>query len=171
MPRLTPDQAAAEAGGVTVAEGRNLCAFLDMLAWSEIGPALLAVSDDGYDVLVGATAVRPLRFPGYMTHPNVYNAAMNSTAAGRYQFLHRYWEHYRELLKLPDFGPVSQDRWAIQLIREQHALTLVEGGHLADAIANVSNIWASLPGAGYSQHEHHIDALRAAYVNAGGTLA
>lgn len=171
MPRLTPDQATAEAGGVTVAEGRNLCAFLDMLAWSEIGPALLAASDDGYDVLVGSTAEKPLLFTSYATHPNVYNARFNSTAAGRGQFLHRYWAHYRDLLQLPDFGPVSQDRWAIQLIREQHALADVLAGRLADAIANVSNIWASLPGAGYGQHEHHIDALRDAYVNAGGTLA
>ena len=161
MPRLTPEQAG----------GPNVCAFLDMLAWSEIGPAPLAVSDNGYNVLVGSTAEKPLLFDSYAAHPNVYNARFNSTAAGRYQFLHRYWEHYRDLLKLPDFGPVSQDRWAIQLIHEQHALTLVEGGYLADAIANVSNIWASLPGAGYGQHEHPIDTLRDAYVAAGGALA
>lgn len=172
MPRITP-----EAAG-----GANVCAFLDMLAWSEIGPKLLAASDDGYDVLVGSTPSRPLRFPGYATHPNVYNERMNSTAAGRYQLLHRWWadkiedgrvvrQGYKSLLHLPDFSPVSQDRVAIQQIREQHALADVIAGKLADAIGNLSNIWASLPGAGYGQHEHHIDDLRAAYLAAGGTLA
>lgn len=161
MPRITPE----EAGGT------NVCAFLDMLAWSEIGASLLAASDDGYNVLVGATASRPLLFDSYATHPNIYNERMNSTAAGRYQQLHRYWPYYRDLLHLPDFGPVSQDRLAIQLIREQHAFDDVVTGHLVDAIGNVSNIWASLPGAGYGQHEQHIEGLRAAYLAAGGTLA
>ena len=161
MPALTPAQAG----------GQNVCAFLDMLAWSEIGPALLAVSANGYDVLVGSTAEKPLLFHSYATHPNVYNARYDSTAAGRYQLLHRYWPAYRDLLKLPDFGPGSQDRVAIQMISEQHALAAVLAGRLVDAIGNVSNNWASLPGAGYGQHENHIAELRAAYLAAGGTVA
>lgn len=161
MSRITPEQAG----------GKNVCAFLDMLAWSEIGPVLLAHSDDGYDVLVGSMPRAPLLFHSYADHPNVYNRRLNSTAAGRYQLLHRWWPAYRSLLKLPDFGPESQDRIAIQQIREQHALPDVIAGRLADAIGNVSNIWASLPGAGYGQHEHHIDDLRVAYLAAGGSLA
>ena len=62
----------------------NQKAFLDMIAFSEIGPALLAKSDDGYDVLVGSTPDRPLLFTSYAEHPNILNAACNSTAAGRY---------------------------------------------------------------------------------------
>lgn len=150
---------------------QNVRAFLDMLAWSEIGPTLLRVSDDGYNVLVGSTASAPLLFTSYSTHPNIYSRRYNSTAAGRYQILSRYWPHYRDLLKLPDFGPISQDLYAIQQIRERHALNLVEQGQIADAIVNVSNIWASLPGAGYGQHEHQIDNLLTAYKTAGGTLA
>lgn len=161
MSRITPEQAG----------GANVCAFLDMVAWSEIGPDLLAHSDDGYDVLVGSTDRAPLLFDSYATHPNVYNRRFNSTAAGRYQLLGRYWPAYRVQLDLPDFGPVSQDRIAIQQIREQHALADVIAGRLLDAIGNVSNIWASLPGAGYGQHEQHIDDLRQAYLTAGGTLA
>lgn len=161
MPRITPEEAG----------GQNVCAFLDMIAWSEVGRALMAVSDDGYNVLVGATASKPLLFHSYATHPNILNRRYRSTAAGRYQLLSRYWPAYRDLLQLPDFGPLSQDRIAIQQIKEQHALRDAATGHLLDAIGNVSNIWASLPGAGYGQHEHHIDDLRAAYLAAGGTLA
>jgi len=67
---------AAQAGG------QNRVAFLDAVAGSEIGPALLKVTDNGYDVLVGASPAHPLTFPSYQDHPNVFNAALNSTAAG-----------------------------------------------------------------------------------------
>ena len=149
----------------------NVRAFLDMLAWSEIGPGLLANSDDGYNVLVGSTQRAPLLFDSYATHPNVYNRRYNSTAAGRYQILARYWPHYRALLKLPDFGPVSQDLYAIQQLRERKALPLIEAGNVTAAIAKVSNIWASLPGAGYGQHEHDMQNLLAAYTSASGAIA
>jgi muramidase (phage lysozyme) len=161
MPRITPDQAG----------GTNLCAFLDMLAVSEIGAAQLARSDDGYDVLVGSTPAAMRRFLGYADHPNIYNRALNSTAAGRYQLLYRWWVPYRAQLKLPDFSPVNQDRVALQQIRERGALPDILAGRFDTAVAKVANIWASLPGAGYGQHENRLADLRAAYVTAGGTLA
>lgn len=149
----------------------NRRAFLDMLAVSEIGEALLAVSDNGYNVLVGSTSDNPLLFDSYTDHPHVYNARLNSTAAGRYQFLWRDWHHYRDQLQLPDFGPASQDAWALQLIRERGALTLIDAGQFADAVRRCSNLWASLPGAGYGQHENALAKLEAAYTEAGGELA
>lgn len=161
MPAISP----LEAGG------KNVCAFLDMLAWSEIGPDLLRHSQNGYNVMVGSTAVHPFLFYSYATHPNVYNRKYNSTAAGRYQLLGRYYSAYKMLLKLPDFSPISQDRIAIQQIKEQHAFEDIIAGKLSDAIANVSNIWASLPGAGYGQHENHLSRLKEAYIDAGGSIA
>ena len=142
-----------------------------MLAESEIGAALLAVSDNGYNVIVGSTAEHPIIFNSYTTHPNVLNKRCNSTAAGRYQILYRYYVAYKKLLKLPDFSPVSQDRIALQMIKEQHALDDIEAGRLASAIAKCANIWASLPGAGYGQHENSLAALEQAYKAAGGILA
>lgn len=149
----------------------NLRAFLCTIKVSEIGPALLALSDDGYNVLVGSTPAKPLLFHDYSTHPMVRNAAMNSDAAGAYQFMGRYWSHYKLQLNLPDFGPESQDRWAVQLIKECHALDDVENGQIAKAIAKCSSRWASFPGAGYGQHENRLDTLQAAYEAAGGTFA
>ena len=149
----------------------NLKAFLDMIAYSEIGPALLAVSDNGYDVLVGSTAEHPLLFTDYSKHPRIRNAAMNSDAAGRYQFMGRYWLTYKEQLSLPDFGPESQDEWAIQLIRECQALTLIEIGSFATAVTACKSRWASLPGAGYDQHENSMASLEQAYRDAGGIVA
>lgn len=148
----------------------NLAAFLDCVAFSEIGPDLLALSDDGYNVLVGSTPSKPLLFHDYSHHPRIRNAAMNSDAAGRYQFMGRYWEPYRKQIPLPDFGPESQDLWALQLIRECKAWDLIANGHFSEAVWNCRSRWASFPASGYGQPEHSLDALQAAYQAAGGTF-
>ncbi|RQU12143.1 glycoside hydrolase [Burkholderia cenocepacia] len=157
---------------VAAAGGKNRVAFLDTIAVSEIGSPLLAKSDDGYNVLVGATASRPLLFASYAAHPNVLNRQIRvpSTAAGRYQILTRWWRIYQAQMKLPDFGPVSQDRYALQQLREHGALPLIDAGRFREAIAKVSNVWASLPGAGYGQHENDVQHLLAAYRAAGGEV-
>ena len=167
MPRITH-----EAAG-----GLNVCAFLDMLAVSEIGEAMLATSNDGYDVLVGSLPGAMRLFSDYSDHPLPrghaieYRPGLWSTAAGRYQILSRYWPHYRDQLNLPDFGPESQDRYAIQQVKEQRALPLIQGGEFVQAVDRCRNIWASLPGAGYGQHENSLEKLAAAYVAAGGRMA
>jgi len=149
----------------------NLRAFLDMIAFSEIGPELLKVSDNGYNVIVGSTPARPILFHNYASHPRLYQKAMNSDAAGRYQFMGRYWDHYRIQLSLPDFGPESQDKWAIQLINECRAMPLILGGSFGAAVGACRSRWASLPGAGYGQHENGLGALQTAFLNAGGIVA
>ncbi|KVG23005.1 glycoside hydrolase [Burkholderia ubonensis] len=158
---------------IAAAGGKNRVAFLDMIAVSEIGSALLAKSDDGYNVLVGSTPSRPLLFTSYAAHPNVLNRQISvpSTAAGRYQILNRWWRIYQAQMKLVDFGPVSQDRYALQQLREHGALPLIDAGRFREAVAKVSNVWASLPGAGYGQHENQIEHLLAAYQAAGGEVA
>lgn len=152
----------------------NRKAFLDMIAFSEIGPELLKVSDNGYNVIVGSTAKKPHLFTDYKDHPRQLiqlSSCLFSTAAGRYQLLGRYFDSYKKSLHLPDFSPASQDAIAIQQIRECHALDDVDAGNLASAVKKVSRIWASLPGANYGQRENNLADLQSAYVNAGGTLA
>ncbi|PVX61221.1 glycoside hydrolase family 24 protein [Paraburkholderia unamae] len=161
MPTITP----AQAGGA------NRCAFLDAIANSEIGPALLAETQNGYNVLVGSTPAHPLTFSSYATHPDILNQALNSTAAGRYQLLYRYWGSYSKMLNLPDFGPLSQDKIALQQIRECNALLFIDAGNFAHAVALCSRIWASLPGNDYGQHQNAIALLQSYYTAAGGTLA
>lgn len=163
------------------AGGENIPPFLDMLAYSELKDHLLKNSDDGYNVIVIGADKRVELFTDYSTHPfaNGRKAkliraakgttkALLSTASGRYQFLIRDWEHYRKGLSLPDFGPISQDRWAIQLIKERKALPLINEGRVEEAIVACKNIWASLPGAGYDQHENSMEELVARYIAAGG---
>jgi muramidase (phage lysozyme) len=152
----------------------NLQAFLDMIAYSEIGPQLLALSDNGYNVLVGSTPSHPVLFDSYADHPRQLvdlGNGLKSSAAGRYQLLKKMFDAYRSMLNLPDFSPASQDAIAVQMIRERGALEEIYLGDFERAVARVRGIWASLPGAGYGQHENAIADLRTAYVQAGGTLS
>ena len=148
----------------------NRQAFLDMLAWSE-GTSTIPGSDNGYNVLVGSTPSHPLLFNSYADHPRVFNAELDSTAAGRYQLLAKYFDVYKEQLRLPDFSPPSQDTIALQQIKERFAWDDVDAGNLATAILKCSTIWASLPGAPYGQRQNELSDLQAAYLKAGGTLA
>lgn len=152
----------------------NIRPFLDTLAVSELGRALLAKSDNGYNVLVGSTPAAPMLFSSYADHPRrliQIRPGLASTAAGRYQLLARWYDPYRKMLGLRDFSPVSQDRIAVQQIRERLALPLIAAGRFDEAVSRVRNIWASLPGAGYGQNEHSLAYLRGVYVAAGGVLA
>lgn len=151
----------------------NQKAFLDMIAYSEIGPALLALTDNGYRCLVGSTPEHPHIFYSYKTHPRKLIRVrddMWSTAAGRYQLLARYYSHYRQLLELHDFSPDSQDAIALQQIKECRALDDIEAGRFDLAVQLCAHIWASLPGAGYEQHENRLADLKDVYVKAGGTV-
>lgn len=152
---------------VADAGGPNVCAFLDALAFSE-GTA--AHGDDGYNVLVGGDL-----FDGYADHPRTLvwlpRYQVYSTAAGRYQILAHIWDNLRDMLGLPDFSPVSQDRAAIELIREKRAIADLQNGHLTQAAAKCAHVWASLPGAGYGQREVELAAIQSAYTRAGGTVA
>lgn len=148
----------------------NLGAFLDMIAVSEIGPNLLASSDNGYNVIVGG-----MLFHDYSDHPRVLvpfpKFGIKSTAAGRYQLLSRYYDAYKKTLNLPDFSPASQDMIAVQQIKEQGAYKAINAGMIPLAINLCANIWASLPGAGYGQHEQKEEYLIAQYQKSGGALA
>ena len=137
-------------------EWERIQVFLDMISYAE-GTDRFG-NDRGYNVIVGGSL-----FDDYSDHPRKlvklprYN--ISSTAAGRYQILSRYWDHYKAQLKLPDFGHESQDRYAIQQIKEQRALPLILSGDIHGAIMRCSNIWASFPNAGYGQREVEMNDL------------
>jgi muramidase (phage lysozyme) len=159
---------------------KNLQAFLDTIAWAEGTSTSPATRNDGYDVIVTGIDGKPEVFSDYGSHPFASGRAskvinrtgLTSNAAGRYQHMLRDWAHYRVQLRLPDFGPASQDAWAIQLIRERRALPLIEAGKFAEAVTAVSNLWASLPGANYTgQPMRQMAKLAAIYTAAGGVLS
>ena len=63
----------------------------------------------------------------------------------------------------------SQDAVALQQIT-CGVLPMIDRGDIRQAIDRCSNIWASLPGAGYGQFEHKADSLIAKFKEAGGTV-
>lgn len=150
---------------------QNLAAFLDVIAYSEgTDNGRQPTNDHGYDVLVGGGL-----FSGYADHPrkliDLPRLGIKSTAAGRYQLLSRWYDPYKKQLRLTDFSPAAQDAIAIQQIKERGAIPDIEAGRFAAALRKCKNIWASLPGAGYGQHEHKFDTLRAKYIEYGGADA
>lgn len=154
----------------------NWRAFLDMIAVSEIGEAMLRdpQTDNGYKVIVGSKPGKLILMDSYSDHPRkavMVKPMLYSTAAGRYQLLARYYDPYKKLLGLVDFSPASQDAIALQQIKERRALDDIDAGRFELAVSKVSNIWASLPGAGYGQHENDMTRLAEVYERAGGTFA
>ena len=122
-------------------------AFLDMLAWSEeTDNGRQKSRNHGYDVIVGGEL-----FTDYSDHPRklvTLNPKLKSTGAGRYQLLSRC-DAYR---KKPFERLLSEKPYAVALqqIKERGALPMIDRGDIRfQAIDRCSNIWASLPGAGY----------------------
>ncbi|HAI9107975.1 TPA: glycoside hydrolase family 104 protein [Escherichia coli] len=149
-------------------------AFLDMIAYSEgTDNGRQPTKDRGYDVIVGGKL-----FSDYSKHPGVYvklNAKLTSSAAGRYQVLEKFAKHYMKQLGLPDFGPASQDKIALQLIRECKALDDIDEGRIHQAIYKCRSRWASFPpppGAGklYNQRAESIDKMLDIFKKAGGVV-
>lgn len=159
---------------------RNLNATLDMLGWAE-GTTISAITqDDGYDIIITGVNGRA-RTSDYSEHPFVGPNArplvqvnlrgLYSSAFGRYQIMRKNWPHYKKLLNLPDIGPLAQDRYAIQNIRETRAMPLIEAGRFDEALTLYAHLWASLPGKGYvDQKQRTLDECRKVYLLKGGTL-
>lgn len=135
----------------------NLTAFLSLIGFSEGADYNTIVSGpDG-----------PETFSDFSQHPfahrppKIVRPGLKSTAAGRYQILYRFWLPYRRMFNLPDFGPASQDRVAVQLITECHALPDIAAGDIEAAIRKCSSRWASFPGSNAHQGGRSMSELLA----------
>lgn len=139
---------------------------------------------DGYYLLCGGGRALDL-----MTHPALtgwrgwplpYQMAVNagfpdgvavSTAAGAYQITRPTWAGCVRALGLGNFSEASQDAAAVFLIRQKGALADVQAGRTAQAIARLSNVWASLPGAAAKQRQVTIAQFNDKFTQQGGTIA
>ena len=110
----------------------------------------------GYDVIVGGEL-----FTDYSDHPRKLVTGTqnrNQQAPDATSFF-------------PLVGCLPQAAWperlplrkadavALQQIKERGALPMIDRGDIRQAIDRCSNIWASLPGAGYGQFEQVADSL------------
>ena len=129
-----------------------------MLAWSEgIHNGRQKTRNHGYDVIVGGEL-----FDWLPDHPRklvTLNPKLKSTGAGRYQLL------FPLVGCLPQevFERLSEKfagtLWHCSRLRSVALLPMIDRGDIRQAIDRCSNIWASLPGAGYGQFEHKADSL------------
>ena len=88
---------------------------------------------------------------------------LKSTGAGRYLTSFPLVGCLPQAAWPEDFSP-NQDAVALQQIKERGgALPMIDRGDIRQAIDRCSNIWASLPGAGYGQFEHKADSLIAKF--------
>ena len=123
-------------------------AFLDMLAWSEESDnGRQKTRNHGYDVIVGGEL-----FTDYSDHPRKLVTLKPKTQINRrrrrYQLLPVGGMLYRKQFTERLLSEKS-DAMALQQIKERGALPMIDRGDIRQAIDRCSNIWASLPGAGY----------------------
>ena len=152
----------------------QLRAFLDLIAYGEgTDNGIQPTKCKGYDVIVGGSL-----FTDFSKPPGKYvklSKTLTSSAAGRYQTLEKYAKHYMKQLGLKDFGPESQDKIAIQLIKECKALEDIYAGRIHSAIYKCSSRWASMPAkssgkSAYGQRTEKIEKLIEIFKKAGGVV-
>ena len=138
-------------------------AFLDMLAWSEgTDNGRQKTRNHGYDVIVGGEL-----FTDYSDHPRKLVTLKPKTQINRRRTLPA---------SFPLVGCLPQAAWPERLLseksgrcgiaarfKERGALPMIDRGDIRQVIDRCSNIWASLPGAGYGQFEHKADSLIAKF--------
>lgn len=118
----------------------NVKKFLDFLGRAE---------GADYNTIVGGK-----QFTDFRAHPRVVGlrtAEGPSTAAGKYQIVGTTYDAVAPKLGIRDFSPDSQDKIAVELIRQKGALEDVRNGNFDAAIGKLGGTWASLPSSPYSQ--------------------
>lgn len=166
--------------GATVDQQTNLRAFLSAIAWAEGTEG----QPDPYRVCYAYRhVIRDLsehpavsgewlgeRLPDAMCKAAGFGPGCKSTAAGRYQIIKPTWERVADRLGLLNFSPDSQDRAAVELLRECNALDAVMAGRVELAVSRCRRVWASLPGSGWGQPERRAGHFVAKYESAGGVV-
>lgn len=113
---------------------KNVKTMLDIIAASE---------GANYNTIVGGSKTDDLS-----QHPNKVGLVTGdgpSTAAGRYQITNTTWKGVQKKLGLTDFSPESQDKAAVELLKQRGAWDDVLKGDYHSAIGKLGNEWVSLP--------------------------
>ena len=134
-------------------------AFLDTISYAEG-----TFHEYGYH-----TRYPGLYFSSFEDHPRITSCApykgkaLCATAAGRYMILAKTWDKIAPSIKASHFSPLNQDKAALELIRQSHALSDILQGKFTAAIYKLNKIWATFPGAPFGQPTKTLDDLRKVY--------
>ena len=113
----------------------------------------------GYDVIVGGELFTDARSPSQTCPLRLNSASRRRTLPASFPLVECLPQSslaWKTISK-------SRDAVALQQIKERGALPMIDRGDIRQAIDRCSNIWASLPGAGYGQFEHKADNLIAKF--------
>lgn len=157
---------------------RNIAAFLKAVRSGES-----STGDDAYRMLYGGGYFSNMNNHPYLTGewdgvvlPDSwclaagYDPGCITTASGAYQITVTKWLEQDAILGLPDFSKPSQDKVAINILREEDAVDDILAGRVSSALNKTRNIWASLPGAGYGQPTVQLTNWLNTYEDNGGTI-
>jgi muramidase (phage lysozyme) len=141
-----------------VSPRNNVTAMLDLVAWAE-------GTDSSYNrIYTGA------EFADYSKHPDrvLCSAGICSAAAGRYQFMPATWTAVKAKLNLPDFSPSSQDKAAVQLMKDAGCYSAAVRGDVAEFADRCWSVWASFHSSDGAkldkrQRSHSISTLQTKY--------
>ncbi|MBU0930268.1 MAG: hypothetical protein KJ623_04310 [Nanoarchaeota archaeon] len=105
---------------------------------------------DPYRILVGFGCIPEYKHPNQLVK---LSSTLSSTAAGRYQFLNSTWRGWCVRYNIPcdQFTPINQDKVVYNVLKDRKVDQLLAVGDLDGALAKTNALWASLPGATYSQ--------------------
>jgi muramidase (phage lysozyme) len=132
--------------------------FLDILSRGE---GTYGRGDNGYNIAFGGAPT-----VGYDKHPKkLYDFTQTdgvknqTSAAGRYQIIAKTAQGLEKQLGTTDFSPATQDKMAIELIRQNGALDNILTGDYEGAINKLGGVWASLPSSPYAQPRRSMEEL------------
>ena len=130
-------------------------AFLDMLAWSE-------GTDNGRPKTRNHMVMTSLQAEILLITPITLakHHAKPKTQINRRRTLPASFPlvDHRKQLGLKDFSPKIETYNAV--IKGAWRYPMIDRGDIRQAIDRYSNIWASLPGAGYGQFEHKVSLVQ-----------
>jgi spore coat assembly protein SafA len=165
------------ASPATLLKDPRVRAFLDTIGFAE-------GTGKNYGKLVNGTVISSKTNPSLVGQKNVsitdlsrhpdtlvrVAPGLNSTAAGRYQFLTSTWNGVAGRLGLKDFSARSQDLAAVQLMKDRGMIAPLLKGDVKGAIIKGAPEWASLPQANgqsaYGQGAKSFAALDQTYKTA-----
>lgn len=134
-------------------------ALLDAIAFAE---GTRDRVNGGYKTLFGGG-----QFDDYSRHPDkvVRSGRYASAAAGRYQFMPATFNRLAKKIGLKDFSPESQDRAALELVKELGISdSILKNEGISPKVSTIlGKQWASFPGSIFGQPTKPLPSIQKAY--------
>ena len=142
-------------------------ALLDAIAFAE---GTRDRVNGGYKTLFGGG-----QFDDYSRHPDkvVRSGGYASAAAGRYQFMPATFNRLAKKIGLKDFSPESQDRAALELVKELGISdSILKNEGISPKVSTIlGKQWASFPGSIFRQPTKPLPSIQKAYQTSLGSAS